>query len=67
MPWRNLPQCQMHFDRWRDDYNYERPHEALEMQPPISRYQPSPRTFPEVLPPILYDYRDIIRKVDEIW
>ncbi len=60
----NLPQCQVHFDRWRDVYNYERPHEALEMLSPISRYQPSPRTFPEVLPPILYDCGDIIRKVD---
>ena len=61
----NLPQCQVHFDRWRDVYNYERPHEALEMLSPISRYQPSPRTFPEVLPPILYGCGDIIRKVDE--
>ena len=61
----NLPQCQVHFDRWRDVYNYERPHEALDMQSPISRYQPSPRSFPEVLPPILYDTGDIIRKVDE--
>ena len=61
----NLPSCQLHFDHWRDVYNYERPHEALGMQPPISRYQPSPRPFPEILPPILYDTSDIIRKVDE--
>ena len=61
----NLPQCQVHFDTWRDSYNYERPHEALEMLSPISRYQPSPRSFPEVLPPILYEPSDIVRKVDE--
>jgi transposase InsO family protein len=61
----NLPQCQLHFDHWRDIYNYERPHEALDMQPPISRYQISPRPFLEVLPPILYDTGDIIRKVDQ--
>jgi transposase InsO family protein len=61
----NLPYCQLHFDRWRGVYNYERPHEALDMQPPVSRYQPSPRTFPEVLPPILYDIGEIVRKVDE--
>jgi len=61
----SLPQCQVHFDSWRDVYNYERPHEALDMDLPISRYQPSPRPFPETLPPILYDCGDIIRKVDE--
>jgi transposase InsO family protein len=61
----NLPTCQVHFDRWRDVYNFERPHEALQMQSPYCRYQPSPRPFPEVLPPILYDTRDIVRKVDQ--
>jgi len=61
----NLPNCQLHFDHWRDIYNYERPHEAVNMQPPFSRYLPSPRPFPEVLPPILYDPGDIVRKVDE--
>ncbi len=61
----SLPQCQVHFDHWRDSYNYERPHEALDMLSPISRYQPSLRPFPEALPPILYDCGDIIRKVDE--
>ena len=61
----SLSQCQLHFDRWRDVYNYERPHQALQMQSPISYYLPSTRPFPEVLPPILYDRGDIIRKVDE--
>lgn len=61
----NLSHCQLHFDRWRDLYNCERPHEAIEMQPPASRYQSSLRAFPEVLPPILYDTGDIIRKVDQ--
>lgn len=61
----NLPQCQVHFDHWREVYNYERPHEALEMQSPISRYRPSSHPFPEALPPILYDSGDTIRKVDD--
>jgi transposase InsO family protein len=60
----NLSHCQEQFDRWRDIYNYERPHEALAMQSPASRYQTSPRTFPEVLPPIQYDLGDIVRQVD---
>jgi len=61
----NLTECQMHFARWRDMYNFERPHEALGMQSPASRYQSSPRAFPEVLPPILYEPGDIIRKVSK--
>jgi transposase InsO family protein len=61
----NLPHCQLHFDQWRDIYNFERPHEALDLQPPASCYQPSSRPFPEVLPPILYDTSDIVRKVDK--
>lgn len=61
----NLQHCQSCFDDWRDVYNLERPHEALQMQPPISRYLLSPTPFPENLPPILYDTNDIIRKVDD--
>jgi transposase InsO family protein len=61
----NLQVSQCFFDQWRDLYNCERPHEALQMQPPISRYQPSLRSFPEVLPPIFYEPDDIIRKVDQ--
>lgn len=60
----HLPACQAHFDRWRDMYNGERPHESLNMQPPITRYRPSERHFPEHLPPIVYEPGDIIRKVD---
>ena len=61
----DLPECQLQFDGWRDCYNFERPHEALALQPPASRYQASPRPFPEVLPPVLYTVGDIVRKVDQ--
>lgn len=47
--------CQQAFDRWRDCYNLIRPHEALDQQPPISRYEASARRFPEQLPPVEYD------------
>ena len=60
---RDLAQCQEKFDDWRMVYNIERPHEALGMAPPISRYRPSPRAFPESLPPIEYGPDDIVRKV----
>jgi transposase InsO family protein len=59
----NLAQCQFEFDRWRDLYNCQRPHEALGMQVPASRYLPSPRPFPETLPPVEYHAADIVRKV----
>ncbi len=60
----DLDQCQVAFDRWQQVYNYERPHEALGLDCPVSRYEPSPRAFPEQLPPVLYDASDIVRKVD---
>lgn len=59
----DLADCQRRFDRWRDVYNLQRPHEALDMAVPASRYQPSPRAFPETLPPIEYETHDIVRKV----
>lgn len=59
----DLPHCQSHFDNWRSIYNLERPHEALQMKPPISRYRHSFRQFPESLPPIEYPSGDTVRKV----
>jgi len=61
-----LSPCQTQFDRWRDLYNCQRPHEALNMQPPITRYRPSERPFPDSLPPIVYEPGDIIRQVDAV-
>jgi hypothetical protein len=42
------------FDRFRQEYNEERPHEALGMKTPDSLYSSSPRPFPERLPPLEY-------------
>lgn len=61
----DLDSAQRRFDRWRTIYNFERPHEALEMQTPASRYTPSPRPFPERLPPIEYAPGDIVRRVQQ--
>src|SRR5947208_10647884 len=54
---------QIRFDEWRYCYNHIRPHEALAMAVPASRYQPSPRSFPEQLPPLEYGATDQVRKV----
>lgn len=60
---KDLFEAQHHFDRWRDSYNCERPHEALGMQVPAQRYKPSWRTYPEQLSPIEYSADDQVRKV----
>ena len=52
------------FDQWRDIYNFERPHEALGMNVPASRYQPSPRQYLREPPAAEYDEGVLVRKVD---
>jgi len=42
---RNFLQQQAKFDDFIDIYNNERPHQALDMQYPIERYEPSPRQY----------------------
>jgi transposase InsO family protein len=58
-----LPQYQPRFDAWRQIYNLERPHEALGLAVPASRYLVSPRRFQETLPPLEYGPGDQVRKV----
>jgi transposase InsO family protein len=38
------------FDRFRREYNEQRPHEALGQQTPASHYQSSPRSYPDRVP-----------------
>lgn len=63
--WRDLEGCQPDFDHWRSGYNCERPHEALGMKVPASRYEPSGRPFPETLPELEYDAGVEVRKVND--
>ena len=58
-----LHDVQQRFDPYRHIYNHERPHQALGMAVPASRYRISDRCFPETLPPIEYDVGDIVRMV----
>jgi transposase InsO family protein len=53
--WQDCRQVQAAYDHWRPIYNTQRPHEALALQTPVSRYRPSQRPYPETLPPIEYD------------
>ena len=52
------------FDAWRDIYNTQRPHQALNMDVPINHYTISKRKFPEILPEIKYTDTDILRKIN---
>jgi transposase InsO family protein len=64
-PMETLSESQARFDEWQYTYNYIRPHEALQLATPSTRYRPSPRPFPSILPPVTYEAEDLIRKVDE--
>jgi transposase InsO family protein len=63
IPLRNHLQIQTELDTWQIIYNHQRPHEALKLATPASRYQPSLRRFPDLLPPIVYRSDDIVRTV----
>ena len=68
--WQDLADCAQAFEVWRHVYNAERPHEALGLAAPASRYRPSYRCFPETLAPIDYGPGAVVRKVQakgEIW
>lgn len=65
--WEHLSHCQQGFEQWRQVYNTQRPHEALEMKPPSEAYQISLRHYPEVLPAVesYYAPEDVLRRVDD--
>jgi putative transposase len=53
-PQRSWRSQQAAFDRFRTEYNYQRPHQAIDYQTPASRYQPSLRPYPLCEPEIQY-------------
>jgi len=63
--WRDLSHLQGALDRWRDVYNFERPHEALDLDTPAMHYQPSLRPFPDQVPPVEYPAGLLVRKVQQ--
>lgn len=59
----DLAGYQKRFDPWREIYNHERPHEALGLEVPASRYRVSQRVYPEKLPEWEYPSGDTVRRV----
>jgi transposase InsO family protein len=51
------------FDRFRGEYNEQRPHEALGMQTPALLYEPSPRPYPARVPEPEYPATMLVRSV----
>lgn len=62
-PGANRQAQQRKFNRFRQEFNEERPHEALNMATPASVYVPSPRPMPDKLPPLEYPDRFEVRYV----
>lgn len=62
-PLRSITHSQQAFDDWRYVYNFERPHEALDLDVPASRYEPSSRPYPNRMPVFEYGSGDQVRKV----
>lgn len=58
-----LDEVQVAFNDWRHVYNHERPHEALALQTPVTRYAPSRLQYPEQLPEITYRTGDLVQTV----
>jgi transposase InsO family protein len=56
-PGMNSLQQQARFDDFVEEFNTERPHEALDMKSPADRYSPSPRHY-DGLPDIAYPLHD---------
>jgi putative transposase len=54
---------QLKFDRFREEFNGQRPHEALDMRTPATCYAPSLRKMPNKLPPLEYPDRFEVRYI----
>ena len=64
-PGKNLSHQQKKFDDFIYEYNYERPHESLDMKTPAEVYSYSLRQMPERLPQIEYPAHFEVRRVSK--
>lgn len=63
-PFQDERDAQESFDRWQQEYNFERPHEALNLDVPAKHYQPSKREYDGTVRPVEYDTGARLRKVN---
>ena len=57
-------ELQADLDRFRQRYNFDRPHEALGLEVPARAYRPSRRVRPDSLPELEYARGAVLRRVD---
>src|SRR5271157_4285031 len=62
-PRKNMSEQQRAFDRFRAEFNNERPHEALGQKPPVSVYHRSARVYPAKLVEVDYPQHFSVRQV----
>ena len=62
--YKTLECVQKAFDEWQYIYNYERPHDALKLEVPATRYRLSTRAMPYQIMAPEYDDGDLVRQVD---
>jgi transposase InsO family protein len=60
---RTLQRQQVRFDEFRQEYNQQRPHEALGQRPPAELYEPSPRRYPSRVAEVEYPDAMEVRRV----
>jgi putative transposase len=63
-PAATLAEQQARLDAWREDFNTNRPHEALGQRCPAMLYEPSPRAFPATIRDWSYPADHHARRVD---
>lgn len=63
-PIENLENAQLCFDSWRDEYNNERPHEALNLDVPAKHYTASKTKLPNAFKEPEYDTNASLGKVN---
>src|SRR5436853_129087 len=61
----SLAAQQRRFNIFREEFNQERPHEALDQETPAACYTSSPRPMPDRLPPLEYPDRFEVRYVPD--
>ena len=62
-PRHSMPDQQLAFNVFREEYNVIRPHESIGMRVPFDLYSPSPRPYPSTLSEPVYPGHYEVRKV----